>query len=158
MAQWKEEVRKLAGEMTEVPQISRSEIPDIPLYMDQLVTYLDRRLGFFKRDEDGPLITNAMVNNYSKAKLVPPARSKRYGEDHVMALCLICQLKRMLPVQDMGKILRPGAGEEELAALYELFLQAQREAFSQAPKLAEEVIAAASEIPEDQEQRAPPPW
>ena len=148
MAQWKEEVRQLAQEMTGVPQITREEIPDIELYMDQLVTYLDRRLGFFRQAEDGHFITNAMINNYSKAKLVPPARSKRYSEDHVMALCLICQLKRVLPVQDMDKILQSTGDKEQLAALYELFLKAQREAFSQAPRLAEELIEAASDVPE----------
>lgn len=143
MSQWKEQVRQAAEEMTQLPQITPGEIPDIELYMDQLLTYLDRRLGFFGQGEEGSFVTKAMINNYSKAKLLPPARSKRYGKDHVMALTLIGQLKRVLPVQEMDKIL--GQAPQQMEGLYELFLKAQRQAFFQAPQLAQELLEEAAD-------------
>ena len=45
MEDWKEQVRQLARELADAPQIRREEIPDLEIYMDQLTTYLDRRLG-----------------------------------------------------------------------------------------------------------------
>lgn len=142
MADWKAEVRQAAGEMTQLPQIIPGEFPDIELYMDQLLTYLDRRLGFFGQGEEGSFVTKAMINNYSKAKLLPPAQGKRYGKDHMMALTLIGQLKRVLPVQEMDKIL--GQPPQQLEGLYQLFLKAQRQAFDQAPQLAEELLEEAA--------------
>ncbi len=51
MEDWKEQVRQLARELADAPQIRREEIPDLEIYMDQLTTYLDRRLGFYNREE-----------------------------------------------------------------------------------------------------------
>lgn len=150
MADWKDDVRHTAEGMTQVPQITRGEIPDIDLYMDQLVTYLDRRLAFFRPDANSPLVTGAMINNYSKQKLLPSAKNKRYSARHIMSLSLICQLKRVLPVQDMDKIFAADGEEDSLAALYDLFLHTQQEAFSHAPALADQLIAAAGDLSEDE--------
>ena len=134
MADWKREVEELASRMAGAPQITPEEIPDIDLYMDQLTTYLDRRLGFYSREEGSPFVTGAMVNNYSKAKLFPPPVHKRYGRVHVMALSLICQLKRILTIQDLGRLLAPMGEGEDAASLYRAFLEAQREAFARTPE------------------------
>ena len=94
MPEWKDEVRRLAQQMEKAPQILPEEIPDLEIYMDQLTTYLDKRLGFYNREGESPFVTRSMVNNYSKAKLLPPPAAKRYSRVHVMLLSLVCQLKR----------------------------------------------------------------
>ena len=72
MSQWKNEVEGIAREMSRAPQIQPEEIPDLEIYMDQLTTYLDKRLSFYSREAEAPFITRSMVNNYSKARLLPP--------------------------------------------------------------------------------------
>ena len=113
MEDWKEQVRQLARELADAPQIRREEIPDLEIYMDQLTTYLDRRLGFYNREEGVPFVTRSMVNNYSKAGVLPPPVSKRYNRVHVMVLSLVCQLKRLFTIQDLGRLLAPTGGEEQ---------------------------------------------
>lgn len=146
MEDWKEQVRQLARELADAPQIRREEIPDLEIYMDQLTTYLDRRLGFYNREEGVPFVTRSMVNNYSKAGVLPPPVSKRYNRVHVMVLSLVCQLKRLFTIQDLGRLLAPTGGEEQGAdALYRLFLTAQRQAFEEAPALVDPLLDAAGE-------------
>lgn len=143
MEAWKDQVRKIAEEMTGAPQIASGDIPDIEIYMDQLTTYLDKRLGFYNREEGTPFVTRSMVNNYSKAGLLPPTEAKRYSQVHIMMLTLICQLKRLFTIQDLGRLLAPAAEEKEGAQdLYRHFLTAQREAFAQTPELAERLLSA----------------
>ena len=86
-----------------------------------------------------------MVNNYSKAGLLPPPLAKRYNRIHVMTLALVCQLKRLFTIQDLGKLLAPVAGEEGTGRLYRLFLEAQGEAFAKTPELAEQLLSALGE-------------
>ena len=154
MADWKEEVAGLAGRMAGAPQIAPEEIPDIDLYMDQLTTYLDKRLGFYSREEGSPFVTGAMVNNYSKAKLLPAPVHKRYGKIHVMLLSLVCQLKRILTIQDLGRLLAPMQEEKDAAGLYGDFLEAQREAFAKTPAEAEELVKGLDRFPPEDGARA----
>ncbi len=148
MPEWKDEVRKLAQQMEKAPQILPEEIPDLEIYMDQLTTYLDKRLGFYNREGESPFVTRSMVNNYSKAKLLPPPAAKRYSRVHVMLLSLVCQLKRIFTIQDLGRLLAPVTGEEETGSLYRLFLTAQRESFAETPAMAEALLARLGETDE----------
>lgn len=140
MSQWKTEVQRIAREMSQAPQIQPEEIPDLEIYMDQLTTYLDKRLGFYNRETDSPFVTRSMVNNYSKAKLLPPPVSKRYSRIHMMVLSLICQLKRLFTIQDLGRLLAPVAQEPETEGLYRLFLDTQRETFARTPEITEALL------------------
>lgn len=141
MSQWKNEVEGIAREMSRAPQIQPEEIPDLEIYMDQLTTYLDKRLSFYSREAEAPFITRSMVNNYSKARLLPPPVSKRYSRIHMMVLSLICQLKRLFTIQDLGRLLAPVSQEKQAEGLYRLFLEAQREVFAHTLEMTRELLA-----------------
>ena len=53
-------------------------LPDIDLYMDQVVSYLPRQSVGGK----APSMTSAMINNYVKDGLLPRACGKRYHKEH----------------------------------------------------------------------------
>ena len=59
------------------------QLPDFSLYMDQVLSYMDRQVIRFDED-DG--LTAAMVNNYTKSGLVPRAEGKKYNRDHLAYL------------------------------------------------------------------------
>ena len=46
-----------------------SYFPSIDLYMDQVITFLEKQLQLIKID-DNPILTSSMVNNYVKADLL----------------------------------------------------------------------------------------
>ncbi len=73
------------------------DIPDIELYMDQVVGYIDRQLAYIKSDEEKTL-TPAMVNNYVKLGTLPKPEGKKYGKAHIARLFPLCVLKQILPL------------------------------------------------------------
>ena len=82
--------------------VSWEHMPDIPIYMDQLISYMPRQLMDF---ESGETLTSAMVNNYIKAKLMPRAQDKRYARTHIVMLTAICMLKHVLSAKELGRLL-----------------------------------------------------
>lgn len=84
-----------------------SEIPNIELYMDQLLEFLNRRLAPAKRDALDKGLTKTMINNYTKDQLLIPPVNKKYGTYHIMLLILICQLKSVLSISDIKKLFAP---------------------------------------------------
>ena len=79
------------------------QLPDFALYMDQILTYMDRQIIRFDED-DG--LTAAMVNNYTKSGLVPRAEGKKYSREHVAYLTAICVLKRVMSTRDMDLLIK----------------------------------------------------
>ena len=117
-----QELEQLRRELEEKRPLAWEALPDIPLYMDQVLTYMDRQL--IKVDGSDSL-TSAMVNNYIKDGLVPRADGKRYGPIHLGYLTAVCALKRVLSVRDMKVLISAGEKREKPPEeLYAYFLQA----------------------------------
>lgn len=82
-------------------------IPNIELYVDQVTTFMEKRLSSYKRYEDEKILTKTMINNYAKAKLFPSPVKKKYSANHIMLLILIYHLKNVLTISDISKLLAP---------------------------------------------------
>ena len=78
------------------------QLPDFALYMDQVLSYMDRQ---FIRFDEGDTLTAAMVNNYTKSGLVPRAEGKKYNREHLAYLTAICILKRVMSTRDMDMLI-----------------------------------------------------
>lgn len=100
-------------------------LPDIELYMDQVVSYLPKQSVGGKI----PSMTSAMINNYVKDELLPRACGKRYHKEHLIYLTAIGLLKNVLTVRDMKLLLDLEIQDGEEAAFYERFLKGIDEAF-----------------------------
>ncbi len=81
------------------------EIPEIDLYVDQVITLMDKYLSFHKTDENVPVVTHAMINNYVKLGIMPPPVKKKYSREHVAYLIIICSLKQALPISDIKELI-----------------------------------------------------
>ena len=97
-----EELNELKRRLEQERPAAWNELPDIALYMDQIIAYMSRQLIRFDQDEK---LTPAMVNNYIKDGLVPRAEGKRYGPVHLGYLTAMCALKRVLSVREIGVLL-----------------------------------------------------
>ena len=67
------------------------ELPDMELYMDQVVTLIEKHIRFLANNDD-KLITSAMINNYVKLGLMPKPEKKRYERTHLAYLIVITLL------------------------------------------------------------------
>lgn len=97
------------------------QLPDFSLYMDQVLSYMDRQVIRFDED-DG--LTAAMVNNYTKSGLVPRAEGKKYSRDHLAYLTAICILKRVMSTRDMDLLIKEELqGDRPIADGYAAFCE-----------------------------------
>ena len=95
-------LKQLMEQLRSQRPVPWDQLPDFALYMDQVLSYMDRQVIRFDKD-DG--LTAAMVNNYTKSGLVPRAAGKRYGREHLAYLTAICVLKHVMSTRDMDLLL-----------------------------------------------------
>lgn len=81
------------------------EIPEIELYMDQVIVLMEKYMSFHKTDENTKIITNSMINNYVKLGIMPAPVKKKYSRDHIAYLIIICSLKQALPISDIKNLI-----------------------------------------------------
>lgn len=98
-------------------------LPQLELYMDQVIILLTQYLGPLTRGEDEKAITASIINNYVRMKVMPPPVKKKYGRVHLACLMMICILKQNLSISCIQRILPKDCGEEAVRQLYQDFVQ-----------------------------------
>lgn len=104
------------------------ELPDIDLYMDQVITFIEQSLYFWSDNTRESIITPSMINNYVKLKLIPKPIKKRYNKVHLAYLFVISILKCVFTIQDIkyGILFQKQLDGEKLA--YNSFCEEQENA------------------------------
>jgi Domain of unknown function (DUF1836) len=77
------------------------EIPNIDLYMDQVIQLFENKFADSKRNDEEKILTKTMINNYAKGKLIFPIKNKKYSKEHLILMSLIYQLKGALSINDI---------------------------------------------------------
>lgn len=81
--------------------LTLEEIPQIDLYMDQVIQLFEKTFAESKRNDSEKVLTKTMINNYAKGKLIFPIRNKKYSKEHLILISLIYQLKAALSINDI---------------------------------------------------------
>ena len=81
------------------------ELPDMDLYMDQVVTLLNSSLQLFTQPHQGKPITSTMINNYVKHGIVNAPIKKRYMKRHVAYLFVVCILKTVYSMEEISNLI-----------------------------------------------------
>ncbi len=79
------------------------ELPEIELYVDQVVTMLQSNLITLMKDKDVPVVTASMINNYVKQGVLEAPVKKKYNKKHLAYLFVICIFKRMMSISEIGE-------------------------------------------------------
>ena len=85
------------------------EIPQLSLYMDQIITLMNSR----ENGEEKPL-TKTMINNYSKMKILEPIKGKTYPRQQVLQLLMISILKSTLSMEELKEVMIKLYGTDDL--------------------------------------------
>lgn len=88
-------------------KITLEDIPDIDLYMDQVIQLFESKFKMSKRNDDEKVLTKTMINNYAKGKVFYPIKNKKYSKRHLILISFIYQLKGTLSINDIKTILGP---------------------------------------------------
>ena len=101
---------------------SWDQIPDLGLYMDQVVTFITRVYEPLYGEDIYGYLSPSMINNYVKSKLIPRPTGKKYSRDQIALLTMIVALKQVCSMEDIRRMLALGEGET-VEALYDAFSQ-----------------------------------
>lgn len=110
----------LLEQLTDTALPSWDDIPDLDLYMDQVLSLLRRYLGPLSGlDEKG--ITSSMINNYVKQGVMPAPKKKRYTRVHLVYLIMIYILKSSLTMVQIRSLIDQELSGQSLEDLYTAF-------------------------------------
>ena len=93
--------------ISRIDYIKPTDIPNIPLYMDQVTTFMDSQLESSKRYDSDKILTKTMINNYAKNDLLPPPIKKKYYKELLLVLIFIYYFKNLISITDIQKLLNP---------------------------------------------------
>ena len=82
-----------------------NELPRVPLYKDQVITYLEDVAKSINVNTDEKILTPTMLNNYVKQKVVSPPKDKKYNEKHLAYLIVVCRLKQVFSLQEICNLI-----------------------------------------------------
>lgn len=109
---------ELRSELSSSRPEAWDQIPDIDLYMDQVIMFMQRQhIGLEISSEE--TLTSAMINNYIKSGILPRANGKKYSREHIGYLTAICLLKQILSVSDTGALLSKKMKSEDISVFYD---------------------------------------
>ena len=100
------------------------EIPNIGLYMDQVVMLLMEYLDYMPPElKEEQVVTAAAINNYVRKGIMPSPEKKKYYREHIAYLVMICTLKQSLSIAMLQKLLPEGREEAEVRTVYEAYVR-----------------------------------
>ena len=121
------------------------DFPDLDLYMDQVISVLNKMLTPVSESEVA--ITSTMINNYVKQKLIPPPQNKKYNREHLASLFMIFHFKRFMQLSDIARLLEHMIAERGVEGAYENFRQEFSDAMQKAVALSSPAKSAYSADP-----------
>ena len=98
-----------------------ADVPQLDLYMDQVLSLFDQHLSADKRNPSDKLLTKTMVNNYVKEGLMTPVRGKKYTRQQIMQLLCVYHLKQNLRLSDVKAL--TGRDDVDFGACYAHLLE-----------------------------------
>lgn len=101
MDELKAELAKWGSELLTFHLPRWEELPELDLYMDQVIQLVDQYLAPVIQSEKHSLLTPSMVNNYVKKGLIPAPNKKRYNRKHLAFLIAITLLKQVLTIPEV---------------------------------------------------------
>ncbi|EJR58585.1 hypothetical protein IIO_04173 [Bacillus cereus VD115] len=96
-----ENINKLLESLHLEKNIKLEDIPNVDLYVDQVVQLFENTYADTTRTDDEKVLTKTMINNYAKGKLFIPIKNKKYSKEHMILISLIYQLKGSLSINDI---------------------------------------------------------
>lgn len=103
------------------------QLPDLGLYMDQVITYMERQCRTLY-PVAGSILTPSMINNYVKCGLVKRPVGKKYDRVQLAQLMMLCILKQVASLEEMKQLLTPPQGADT-EGLYAAFCKTQESVF-----------------------------
>lgn len=123
-----EELKRWAayGERYRLP--AWEEIPDLGLYMEQVVGLLTEYLNVPQEAREEPIVAGSTINNYVRKKVMPKPVKKRYYRRHIAYLIIIYTMKYCLSIPTLQCMIPIDLPEAEVERIYSDYVVRHRAA------------------------------
>lgn len=110
-----------------------SELPNVDLYLDQVVNYINDSLSkyiLFEEDDkkESQVLTKSMINNYVKNNLIDAPVRKLYSKVQLAKLFVICVLKQVYSMQEIEILIKLALEFSTIEKAYDRFCELFEEA------------------------------
>ncbi|MCD7806397.1 MAG: DUF1836 domain-containing protein [Lachnospiraceae bacterium] len=102
------------------------QIPTVGLYLEQVTRYISDMLSPVQEN----CITNSMVSNYVKKKLIANPHKKQYDRDQIAYLIFIAAAKSVLSLDDLKQMIEMQQQTYSTQKAYDYFCQELESALS----------------------------
>lgn len=106
MIRYEEFIKKISEEFTDNSIIPPADFPNMGLYSDQVVSFINSELSLYGKS-GGEVLTKTMLSNYVKNGLIPPPDKKKYDSEQMIMLELILCLKNAFKMDDIKTLMKP---------------------------------------------------
>lgn len=109
------------------------ELPNVDLYLDQVVTLINTSLKIFLPDissekAENQILTKTMINNYVKNNLIEAPNKKKYSKIQLAKLFSICILKQVYSMNDIANLILIALKNNKEDVVYDSFCDLFEEA------------------------------
>ena len=127
----KDELYSIAREAVREEELTSGEIPNIDLYVDQIINLVADKNSQSADRYQGKQLTKTMINNYSKDGLITPVKGKKYNKEQIIQMLSIYTLKNTLSIGEIKRLLDgeyaiDGYGGTDLAKTYDRYIDVKR--------------------------------
>lgn len=128
----KKRLYEAVSEAVDEKELGSRDIPNIDLYVDQILNIFSSRLYEGSERYHDRLLTKTMINNYSKEGLITPIKGKKYSKEQILQMLTVYTLKSTLSIGEIKRILGglysdEHFGEAELTGIYDKHLAIKEE-------------------------------
>lgn len=106
--------------MNSIPLPNWEQLPDIELYLDQVLLYVNQVTSLSPETSKG--LTSSMINNYVKQGYMSKPSKKKYGKQQIARLIAITILKNSFSIQEISQVLESLQAEQSSPDLYDTFV------------------------------------
>ncbi|CCV64663.1 conserved hypothetical protein (DUF1836) [Alteracholeplasma palmae J233] len=101
------EIKDWAMSVKEIRLPRWEDLPELSLYLDQVLEYVNDNISavFIEpvSSNSKQVLTDSMINNYVKNKLMPAPVKKRYQKDHIAFIITITILKQVATLSSVSR-------------------------------------------------------
>ncbi|MGO1580218.1 MAG: DUF1836 domain-containing protein [Peptoniphilaceae bacterium] len=98
-----------------------NELPEEPLLNSELVDYICETLDPIMNGKRA--ITQTMIQNYSKWKIIPRLKGRKYERKHISILIIICIYKQVININQLKRGLKLQQNQMSLSESYDHFTE-----------------------------------
>ena len=111
--------------------LNSEDIPEIDLYMDQVLTLIDEGMKGNKRNPEDKIVTKTMINNYSKERLLNPLKGKKYSKEQILQILCVINLKQTISLADIQALMHQ-ENDVDIRKVYDYFREESEKLSEQA--------------------------